>query len=808
MSGVKCDDNMKSLKNTQEDDSASGETTKPVLSNVSVNPGTFYEEVLTNIPADIAVFNTRGEYIFINSAAIKDEQTRHWLIGKTIEDYCILRNKPPELAATRRAVLEKAIETKQLQKWEEKYESPDGQSKCQLRLIHPILDEQGEVKSCIAYSIEISDQKWAEAQIQLSERKYRDLFNYSQAWICTHDLNGVLLSVNPAACFALDYTAGEMVGKRLTELLPEEDRALFDQNYLQPFLRDGKSEGVFRVVSKSGKVVYLLYQNYKMDGPGIEPYVIGFAQDITTRIEAERELRHAKKLTEEAALAKERFLANMSHEIRTPMNGVLGIAGLLAKTNLNEQQRSYLHLIQESANNLLLIVNDVLDLEKIIMGKLQFEHVVFSLSDRVDMCLQSFIYKAEEKGIGLHHNNLMQEDVVVLGDPYRLSQVLNNLISNAIKFTHKGSVTIETRVVDKTDNEVQVLFSVKDTGIGISESQLGVIFEPFMQAHAAVTRTYGGTGLGLSICHELVNMMGGALQVDSTVDKGSNFSFIIPFAISSTKLNNPTVSQEVNYQSLGRRYVLVAEDVELNQYLVKHILESWGFTVDIVNNGREAVEKVQQNNYDLVLMDIQMPEMDGMEATRQIRQLPDAAKARIPIIALTANVLKGDSDKYLAAGMNDYLAKPLIEHKLFLIISNNLKSGGIPPVDTVMNPNESHVSGNQEKLYDLTMVETLSGGDLSFIKRMVQLFIDTMPPSLQELQKETRQQNWVAVSKLAHKMKATIDSMGITRLKDDIRAIEMNGKKNENVDTIPGLVNTVEEVINTSIVQLRRDFDL
>jgi PAS domain S-box-containing protein len=703
-------------------------------------------------------------------------------------------------------MIEEAVQTKQLQKWEERFEFPDGQVKYHIRHIQPVLDAEEQVKFCIAYSIDVSDQKRAEEYIQLSEKKYRDLFNYSQAWICTHDLQGKLLSVNPAASLALDYTAGEMVGRQLVEFIPEEDVALYELNYLQPILRHGKSEGVFRIQGKTGKVIYLLYQNYKMDVPGIEPYVIGFAQDITDRIKAERELRTAKKITEEAARAKEVFLANMSHEIRTPMNGVLGIAGLLAKTKLNEQQQNYLRLIQDSANNLLLLVNDVLDLEKIILGKLQFEHVVFSLTDRIELCLQSFIYKAEEKGIGLVYENLLGGELVILGDPYRLSQVLNNLINNAIKFTEEGTVTIETRLMQKSSNEVRIAFSVRDTGIGITESQLGLIFEPFMQAHVAITRTHGGTGLGLSICRELITMMGGELKVESEAGKGSSFNFELPFAISSSKLNQSTVAQDLNYQSLGNRYVLVAEDVELNQYLVRHIMESWGFRVDVVNNGREAVDRIQENNYDLVLMDIQMPEMDGMEATRAIRQLSDPVKAAIPIVALTANALKGDSEKYLAAGMNDFLPKPFNEQKLFLVISNNLKTSAKEAIP--MNESNTPVTGSQEKLYDLSMVQTIAGGDTSFVKRMVQLFIETVPPSMADIQKETEQQNWLNVSKLAHKMKATIDSMGITKIKDVVRTIEANGKKGEELDKIPAQVQEVVSVLEACMGQLRKDFNL
>lgn len=792
---------MKPLKNIQDEGKE-----RPPLTGGQGDDKSRAEEVLMNIPADIAVYNTKGEIMFVNSAVIKDAETRQWLIGKTVEDYCRIMQKPYEVAVRRKEMIEEAVQTKQLLKWEERFEYPDGQVKYHIRHIQPVLDGEQQVKFCIAYSIDVSDQKRAEEYIQLSEKKYRDLFNYSQAWICTHDLHGKLLSVNPAASLALDYTAGEMVGRQLVEFIPEEDIGLYELNYLQPILKHGKSEGVFRIQGKTGKVIYLLYQNYKMDVPGVEPYVIGFAQDISDRIKVERELRTAKKITEDAARAKEVFLANMSHEIRTPMNGVLGIAGLLAKTKLDEQQRNYLRLIQESANNLLLLVNDVLDLEKIILGKLQFEHVVFSLADRIELCLQSFIYKAEEKGIGLVFENLLGEDLVVLGDPYRLSQVMNNLIANAIKFTEAGVVTIETKLVQKTSNEVRIAFSVRDTGIGITESQMGLIFEPFMQAHVAITRTHGGTGLGLSICRELITMMGGELKVESVSGKGSSFGFELPFAISSSKLNQSTVAQDLNYQSLGNRYVLVAEDVELNQYLVRHIMESWGFTVDVVSNGREAVNKIHANNYDLVLMDIQMPEMDGMEATRAIRQLSDPVKAAIPIVALTANALKGDSEKYLAAGMNDFLPKPFNEQKLFLVISNNLKTSVKETIP--MSESNTTVIENQEKLYDLSMVQTIAGGDAGFVKKMVQLFIETVPPSMTDIQKETDQQNWVNVSKLAHKMKATIDSMGIVKIKEVVRVIEANGKKGEELDKIPAQVQEVIQVLEGCVLQLKRDFDL
>lgn len=258
------------------------------------------------------------------------------------------------------------------------------------------------------------------------------------------------------------------------------------------------------------------------------------------------------------------------------------------------------------------------------------------------------------------------------------------------------------------------------------------------------------------------------------------------------------------YRILGKYRILVAEDVELNQYLARQLMESWGLEVDIATNGREAVGLVQQNHYDLVLMDIHMPEMDGIEATRQIRQLHDAGKAAVPIIALTANALKGDRERFLAAGMNDYLSKPINEPNLYHIIANNLTN----MISTEKNaPKEviSPAASSSGKLYDLTMVQGIAGGDEEFVKKMLRLFLETMPQSLQHLQKETVQQNWAGVSKLAHKLKSTIDSMNIRSLKDTVREIEQYGKKGEQTAEIPALVNEVVFVMEACIAQVKKD---
>ncbi|HSC36224.1 MAG TPA: PAS domain S-box protein, partial [Chitinophagaceae bacterium] len=241
--------------------------------------------------------------------------------------------------------------------------------------------------------------KEMEEERKKSEKRYRDLFNYSQAMICTHDLTGKILSANPAICQALQYSQEEMTGRNIADFIPKEGKALFDSQYLELIKQNGRAQGVFSVISKSGRKIYLLYQNYKVEEPDSEPYIIGFSQDITERIQAEQELMRTQRLTEEASKAKETFLANMSHEIRTPMNGIMGIAGLLAKTALDPQQRNFLQMIQDSAQNLLIIVNDILDLEKIEAGKIELEEIPFNVSDKLNTTIQSFAFKAEEKGI-------------------------------------------------------------------------------------------------------------------------------------------------------------------------------------------------------------------------------------------------------------------------------------------------------------------------------------------------------------------------------------------------------------------------
>ncbi|HXB09143.1 MAG TPA: PAS domain S-box protein [Puia sp.] len=773
----------------------------------------FFENILGLVPAEIIVADAEYRFLYVNASAIPDQHLREWMIGRTNEEFCQYSGRPVAMARARRMVFEKARRTRRVVEWAESAMDSEGVVQHFQHRVFPVFDDAGNLQQVIIYAVRITETKEFEEKVRVSEKRYRDLFNHSQALICTHDLEGKLLSVNPAIRRVLGFEESEMLGRSIQDFVPDKHRQRFEEEYLDAIRGSVNAvSGEFCVLNKNGEEIYLLYKNVRMEEPGSEPYVIGFSQDITDRIKMERELRITKQMTDDIARAKESFLAHMSHEIRTPMNGILGIASLLNKTRLDPQQRNYLQLIQESANNLLVIVNDILDLEKIVAGKLQLERIPFKIVDKIATTIQSFIYRAEEKELGLIFQNSIPGDLVVEGDPYRLSQVLNNILSNALKFTNEGHINISTGIREHADEEVLVEITIQDTGIGIGKDQLRTIFEPFEQADATISRKYGGTGLGLTICKNMVEMQDGELLVRSEEGKGSAFTIRVPYHISIEAMQDNEASQEIDYKSLGHRKVLVAEDVELNQYLARHILESWDFEVVIANNGREALDALEKTFFDCILMDVQMPEMDGIEATHHVRRLPDPVKANIPIIALTANALKGDSEKYLAAGMTDYLAKPFDEARLFRVISRNLTRlenpvGSPAEIATVLthNNNNSNMMAGNSRLYDLTMVQSVSGGDEGFIKKMVALFIETVPQNMQDLKDALEQENWEQVGKTAHKLKSTIDSMGIKSIRQEIRTVEANARQKESLEAVPALVETIDNVIRECIGQLQAE---
>jgi PAS domain S-box-containing protein len=753
----------------------------------------FYETILNNIPADIAVFDKEHHYLFVNPKGIKNTEVRNWIIGKKDEDYIKLRNKPKYILEGRRKLFNEVMKTKKLKSWEEEILKPDGSKEYVLRNMYPHFNDKDELELIIGYGVDITERKIIEQQIKLSETRYKNLINNSLALITTHNLEGIFTMVNPMVCKVFGYPENEIVGHSLADFIPPQDVPSLESSYLKVIKEKKQANGVFRLISKKGNIIYNLYNNYLMEEEGKEPYVISYSVDITDRIKIEKELKIAQRETEEAAIAKERFLANMSHEIRTPMNGILGITGFLAKTDLSPKQREYIHLIRESTSNLLVILNDVLDLEKIIAGKLELEKTPFNITEKIKLSTESFRYKSEEKELFLEYDNRLPEHLFVEGDPHRLSQILLNLVGNAVKFTEKGSIVIGAKISWETATEVEIEFSVTDSGIGIAKDKLKQIFDPYVQAKSDISRKYGGTGLGLSICKHLVEIQKGKIEVTSKEAQGSIFKFTIPYQKSKQQVVK-TITQ-YNYESMKDKKILVAEDVEVNQYVMKSTLEAWGCTTTIVDNGKKAVEAVKNNDFDLILMDVQMPEMNGFEATEVIRSLPDKRKATLPIIAVTANSLKGINERYISSGMNDYILKPFEESKLFLVMERYLIVKNNQPKTT-----------DSTSFYDSTQLTKMSGGDKTFIKKLAEIFIRTSPLTFDLMIEALQTKNWQEVSREAHKLKSSIDSMGITSGKDIIRKIEERCKAEKDLDTIEALCSDFKIILQASIEQLKNDF--
>ncbi|MFM2049226.1 MAG: hypothetical protein RI955_1774 [Bacteroidota bacterium] len=500
----------------------------------------------------------------------------------------------------------------------------------------------------------------------------------------------------------------------------------------------------------------------------------------------------ATRIAEDAVKAKQQFLSNMSHEIRTPMNAIIGFTKVVLKTDLTDKQKEYLTAIKISGDALIVLINDILDLAKVDAGKMSFEQTPFKMAASIAAMLHLFETKIQEKNLELVKEYDQNIPEILIGDAVRLHQIILNLVSNAVKFTSKGKITVSVKLLTETDEKATIEFAITDTGIGIHENKMEKIFENFQQASSGTSRLYGGTGLGLAIVKQLVEAQNGSIDVKSKLDEGTTFSFVLNFQ--KTKMQSELAAEMVELDAeIKHIKVLVVEDIALNQLLMKTLLDDFGFERDIASNGKIAIEKLKEKQYDIILMDLQMPEMNGFEATDYIR---NTLHSKIPIIALTADVTTVDLAKCKAVGMNDYIAKPVDEKLLYSKIMSLVKK-------TVAVKLSEEKEIEKLKCIDLAYLIHRTKSNPVLMMEMISLYLEQTPPLVIAMKQGFQDKDWNTLYAAVHKMIPSFSIMGISNdFENKAKKIQEYASTQKQSDTIHDLVIELENVCTQACAEL------
>ena len=647
--------------------------------------------------------------------------------------------------------------------------------------------------------------------IRRQESQYaRSLIEASPDPLFTINPEGEITDINDATIDVTHVTREKMIGSNFIGYFTEPDKA---REIYKKVFAEGFVTG-YPLTIRDGKLTDVLFNGsvYK-DEAGKVVGVVVVARDISAQNRIESELKEAKThaesavkhaeeaqsnaesatiIAEDAVKSKQQFLSNMSHEIRTPLNVIIGFTKVLLKTKLTRKQKEHLTAIKMSGETLTVLINDILDLAKVDAGKMIFEQTPFKMATSITAMIHVFETKIQEKNIQLikKYDNAIPK--VLVGDPVRLHQIILNLISNAVKFTNEGEITVSVQLLNEDEENATIEFAVTDTGIGIAKEKIENIFKNFQQATDQTTRLYGGTGLGLAIAKQLVEAQGGTIIVKSKLHEGSTFSFNLPFRKTKAEIEIETDSIELD-ATVKNIKVLVVEDMALNQLLMKTLLNDFGFEHDIADNGRIAIEKIHTKPYDIILMDLQMPEMNGFETTLYLR---NKLNSKIPIIALTADVTTADLQKVKDVGMNDYISKPVDERQLYKKIINLYKKSAPQPE-------------GMPKCVDLTYLNERTKANPKLMMEMIEIYLGQTPPLISKMKQSLHDKDWDSLRSTAHKMIPSFSIMGIHKdFENTARKIKEYTGTQQHLDEVPELVMKLEKVCSQSCEELEEAYKL
>ncbi|NOU94358.1 PAS domain S-box protein [Paenibacillus sp. LMG 31456] len=634
------------------------------------NSQTLFEHIYRNSPIGIALISLEQKWTHVNPTVCN-------ILGYSEEEFLILTadefSHPDDVGNTERLIrdlLDGAISFFEIEK---RYFHKNGHIVWTSLHVSLVRDENdGQPLYFITQIIDVTKNKLAELKLQESIERYTSLKKYNHDAIISFGLDGIIINGNNMAQHLTGYTIEEMIGGTISKLIGENNLAkllltLKDHTTIERIEKD-----INDIKHKDGCTVEVLVTLAPII---IQAKIVGFyiiAKDMTEQ----KKLIIEKEAAEKTNKAKSDFLAMMSHEIRTPMNGVIGMTDVLLETNLDKEQIEYVQVIKQSGDTLLTIINDILDFSKIESGKTELIEEPFNVRAILSESLYMFMSKALEKNLEITTSVCPYVPNIVHGDATKLRQVLMNLLSNAIKFTPNGAIAISVENISQELDTVRLKFGIKDTGIGVPKEKVIHLFEPFYQVDHFMTRKTEGTGLGLAICKKLVHLMDGEIWHESSTDHtGSTFLFTANFQIQphlESMQFDMSIQQDNSMENPAEHSVkiLIAEDNEVNQVVLKKMVEKLGYTATLVHNGKDALEAVKQYPYDIIFMDIQMPWMDGLEATKAIKEIAATSsnKKRPYIVAVTAHAIKGDCQKYIAEGMDEYVSKPVSIHAISGII--------------------------------------------------------------------------------------------------------------------------------------------